>query len=308
MWCIQKAMTEAWLTTAKRKEAQETKIHAALENNYDQTSEALATPNTLDQVNKARQVAVRKATLATKRKRLVATAQADNGAGALMAELQNTSDEQAEQIATGPPSPSNTSTDGQETTGCQTVQTVTDDPGDKTLTTGLQQHGNQRTDPITKTTKKTITTNEKGQTGKATDKTNESVGTTPSTLQMVIVQPEIKCEGCVHCDLLELKIMEPARIKHYLHKYEFLEFAECNGINCTKSIRDVHTASPKDNIHYCDVGKKGWDAPEDDPKKASMECRLVLCQACYRSRGERYELANSGGGRTNGRSSRRRRK
>jgi hypothetical protein len=127
----------------------------------------------------------------------------------------------------------------------------------------------------------------------------------PSTVPTPIVSPpKRKCEGCVHGDLLELKVLEPARIRHYLKQHEFLESATCAGA-CAKSIRAINLASPKANLHYCDVGKKGCDAPDDDPTKASMECGLVLCQACYETRGERYASANSQAGRSS-RSTRRR--
>jgi hypothetical protein len=126
----------------------------------------------------------------------------------------------------------------------------------------------------------------------------------PSTVPSPVGPPKRKCEGCVHCDLLDLKVLEPARIRHYLKKHEFLESATCAGA-CTNSIRAINVASPQANLHYCDVGKRGCDAPDDEPTKASMECGLVLCQACYETRGERYALANSQAGRSS-RSTRRR--
>jgi hypothetical protein len=129
---------------------------------------------------------------------------------------------------------------------------------------------------------------------------------TPSAQPIVNGPPELKCQGCVHCDILELKVMEPSIIRHYLKSHEFLELAKCAG-DCAQSIQAIHTASPRANIHYCDIGKKGYDAPDDDPKKASMECGLVLCLACYAVRGEKYAVENSKDGATSNRSTRRRR-
>jgi hypothetical protein len=98
----------------------------------------------------------------------------------------------------------------------------------------------------------------------------------PSTVPSPVGPPKRKCEGCVHCDLLDLKVLEPARIRHYLKKHEFLESATCTGA-CTNSIRAINVASPNANLHYCDVGKRGCDAPDDDPTKASMEYGLWPC-------------------------------
>ena len=101
--------------------------------------------------------------------------------------------------------------------------------------------------------------------------------------------------------------MEPMHVKHYLKANEFLEFAICAGA-CASAIATVYTALPKTNIYYCEVGKKGFDAPEDEPNKQSMECGLVLCLACYELRGVTYALVNSQNGAANGRSTRCRRK
>ena len=115
--------------------------------------------------------------------------------------------------------------------------------------------------------------------------------------------PPRKCQGCIHCDLLELKAMEPARIKHCLRKHEFLELATCAG-ECAQSIQAVFAAQPKANIHYCDSGKKGFDAPYDDPTKELMACGLVLCLVCHGTWSAQHALANSKNGATNGRTRR----
>jgi hypothetical protein len=130
---------------------------------------------------------------------------------------------------------------------------------------------------------------------------------TPSAEPIVTGPPVLKCEGCVHCDVLELKVMEPSSIRHYLKAHEFLAMATCAG-DCAQSIKAIHTASPRTNLYYCDIGKKGHDAPDDDARKASMECRLVLCPACRATREERHATANSKSGATSNRSTRRRQK
>jgi hypothetical protein len=130
---------------------------------------------------------------------------------------------------------------------------------------------------------------------------------TPSAEPIVTGPLVLKCEGCVHCDVLELKVMEPSSIRHYLKEHEFLAMAKCAG-DCAQSIRTIYTASPKTNLHYCDIGKKGYDAPDDDARKASMECRLVLCPACRATREGRHATANAKSGATSNRSTRRRQK
>ena len=118
----------------------------------------------------------------------------------------------------------------------------------------------------------------------------------PAAAPVVTGPPVPKCEGCLHCDLLELKVMEPKVIKHYLKLNQFLEGAKCAG-GCGSSIKSIHGASPKANIRYCDINKKGFDAPEDDPSKESMECSLVLCMPCYGVREAKYDTVNKRSGR-----------
>ena len=113
-----------------------------------------------------------------------------------------------------------------------------------------------------------------------------------------------KCQGCVHGDLLEMNVMEPARIKHYIKSAELLEFAECAG-DCTHTIRAINEASPKENIYYCDETNKGFYAPDDDLAKPGMECGLILCSPCHAIREARYELEHAKEGTVNRRTSRR---
>ena len=88
--------------------------------------------------------------------------------------------------------------------------------------------------------------------------------------------------------------MEPKVIQHYLKRNQFLERADCAG-DCDQSIKLIHEASPKADIRYCDVNKNGFDAPDDDPSKASMECGLVLCLACYGRKEEKHDAENKRG-------------
>jgi hypothetical protein len=113
-----------------------------------------------------------------------------------------------------------------------------------------------------------------------------------------------KCQGCIHGDLLELKVLEPVHIKHYLKQAGFLALATCAG-ECTHTISDIHRASPKANLYYCDETNKGFHAPDDDPNKASMECGLILCSPCHVVREARYTLAQATEGTGNRRNSRR---
>ena len=111
--------------------------------------------------------------------------------------------------------------------------------------------------------------------------------TMPATLPVSTGQPIIKCQGCIHCDLLELHMMEPTIIRHYLKDNAFLNLAKCAG-DCKRTIKNVHQASPKANLFYCDETIKGFHAPDDDPTKAGMECGLILCVPCHALRETRY--------------------
>ena len=96
-----------------------------------------------------------------------------------------------------------------------------------------------------------------------------------------------------------LKVIEPKVIKRYLKLNRFLELVKCAG-HCSESIGSIHLTSPKANIRYCDTNKKGFDAPEDDPSKESMECSLVLCMPCYGVREAKYGTVNNRGSRRRG--------
>ena len=122
------------------------------------------------------------------------------------------------------------------------------------------------------------------------------------TVAVTTGPPKKKCQGCVHGDLLEMNVMEPAHIKHYIKSAEFLELAKCAG-DCTHTIRAIHEASPKENIYYCDTTNKGFYAPDDDLTKAGMECGLILCSPCHAVREARYALAQATEGTGNRRES-----
>ena len=109
---------------------------------------------------------------------------------------------------------------------------------------------------------------------------------------------------CIHGDLLEMKQMEPAWIRHYLQKDKFLHMAKCAG-ECGNTIEAIFKATPKANIFYCDEQIKGFDAPEDDSTKADMECGLILCPSCHVTCAERYNLEHAMEGSGTRRTSRR---
>ena len=115
--------------------------------------------------------------------------------------------------------------------------------------------------------------------------------------------PKNKCQGCVHGDLLELKVMEPSHIRHYLKSGQFLELEKC--ADCKGDIRSIHLTSPKTNLFYCDETLKGFHAPEADPIKKGLECRLILCSPCHALREVRYAPAHATDGARNRRTSRR---
>lgn len=119
--------------------------------------------------------------------------------------------------------------------------------------------------------------------------------------------PQLKSQGCVHCDLLDLEAMEPSYVPTYLKVNAFLATATCAG-DCQMALHDIYAASPREIIHYCDIGKKGFYAPEDDMIKSSMECGLVLCLPCFETRRLEYEKETGAakGGRRIGRRSNKR--
>ena len=125
---------------------------------------------------------------------------------------------------------------------------------------------------------------------------------TPRCLEIVPVKNT--CQGCVHGDLLELKVMEPVHIKYYLKNEGFLASAKCAG-DCQMSIQEIFIAAPKANLCYCDENNKGFYAPDNDPLKADMECGLILCSPCHATRQEKYALEHTSKGGNNRRNNRR---
>ena len=113
----------------------------------------------------------------------------------------------------------------------------------------------------------------------------------PTTITVPTGPPKPKCQGCIHHDLLELKLMEPKQIRHYIKPAQFLETATCAG-NCKRLMQAIYRASPKANFYYCDETLKGYYAKENDPHKADMECLLVLCSECHAMREVKYAKAN----------------
>ena len=114
-----------------------------------------------------------------------------------------------------------------------------------------------------------------------------------------------KCLGYPHCNLLDMIIMVPGHIKCYIKTpAQYLWFATCAG-DCKKPIRDIVEESSKESLYFCDIGLKGFYAPDDDPKKASMECEMILCVPCHAKRQVQYALIQNDNGTANRRSSRR---
>jgi len=116
--------------------------------------------------------------------------------------------------------------------------------------------------------------------------------------------PTSKCQGCIHCDLLELKVMEPKDIRYYLKQDRLLNLATCAG-ECKARIHAIHLAAPKDKLFYCDETLKGFYAPENDAIKKGLECNLILCAPCRALRFLKYAPAPSTDGAVNRRTSRR---
>lgn len=129
----------------------------------------------------------------------------------------------------------------------------------------------------------------------------------PKVSLHVAVQPDppsTKCQGCIHCDLLELKEMEPKDIRYYLKPDRLLNLASCAGV-CKARIHAIYQAAPKDNLFYCDETLKGFYAPENDDIKKGLECNLILCAPCRALRFLQYAPVPSTDGAVNRRTSRR---
>ena len=116
--------------------------------------------------------------------------------------------------------------------------------------------------------------------------------------------PKTKCQGCIHRDLLEMTVMDPRHIKIYIKPEEFLENARCAG-KCKETIWNIHKATPKAKLYYCDDMITGFRAPDADPGKSALECGLVLCVPCHADRELKCNLESGNGDSTHRRSSRR---
>ena len=173
------------------------------------------------------------------------------------------------------------------------VAVAATDNGVSALAAELQLEDNSAVHPTTPALMNISTVTD--STSQPVSKRQHSINKSPSIITpAVIVQtgpPQTKCQGCVHGDLLEMNVMEPAHIKHYLKVGEYLELATCKG-DCNDTIKNIHLASPKANIYYCDESNKGFYAPDDDPIKQGMECGLILCYPCHAVREETYALEN----------------
>jgi hypothetical protein len=92
--------------------------------------------------------------------------------------------------------------------------------------------------------------------------------------------------------LLELAALEQGNAPTYL------KYNASGGCHMCRGVQQglqrylccaIYAAAPCDIIHYCDTGKKGFDAPDEDKLKPLMECVLVLYLPCYEKRLLEYE-------------------
>jgi hypothetical protein len=233
------------------------------------TNVALVTPDQMDIAAKERTAAIRVAFSGVKqRQKAVASAPADNGTVSLSAELQLN-------LQTSP----------------QLVST------DAVQESTIRTPANKRT--IVATTTAPVGPKRR----RVVEVANVAMPTAASPPKN---PPSKKCQGCVHNDLLELKVMEAAHVKHCLKRGMFLEMAICAGV-CNSTIADINRAAPKTKLHFCDEAIKGFHACENDPAKMDLECGLVLCVPCYSKRDAQCALEqNNGDGQGKGRRTRRR--
>jgi hypothetical protein len=240
---------------------------AALDVHHKTGGEPLVTPARQDMLNKEKKSDDRRAmTSNNKRHKAVAVAPSQNGIDALSAELQRQSTAMDQPSTTDDTENGPTMEDDEQTTNETT-------PTDATV-------------PKRRRVAK-VTTN-----------------TVPAMTSLPSAPAKRKCQGCVHGDLLDMTVMEPRHIRHYLEPSRFLEWATCAG-DCANPIKQILLAAPSENLYYCDVGLKGFNAPDDDLNKKGMECGLVLCTPCHAKRAVLYDQEKSKNGRGNRRSSRR---
>ena len=178
-------------------------------------------------------------------------------------------------------------------------------------TTDLDHHNATVVTPVTmappskkKRKTKAATSSCKPKAVNSSRSTKTATTSMPKTAVVPTALLHNKCQGCIHGDLLEMKVMEPAGIKHYLKRYHFLEKAICAG-DCKHTIEAVFRASPKAKLYYCDETNKGYDAPDDDLAKADMQCGLILCSPCRALRDIQYTQETTAKGSDNRRTSRR---
>ena len=265
-------------TTESRKLlVQHKRRQLALEEPDMPTGESLVTPDHIDKLHKQRSVDVRRALKSTNARPPAVTANpAANGVNAFSAELQ--------------------------------IQNESVIPHD---TTALDDHNTTVVTPATtapsstrKRKTKAAASSRNPKAVNASRRTKTATASVPETAVVPTALLQNKCQGCIHGDLLEMKVMEPAGIKHYLKRNHFLEKAICAG-NCNHTIEAIFRASPKAKLYYCDETNKGFDAPDDDLAKADMQCGLILCSPCRALRDIQYTQETTANGSNNRRTSRR---
>jgi hypothetical protein len=175
--------------------------------------------------------------------------------------------------------------------------------GTSALSTELQHHCVGRT-----VANKINNTVDAPTTGPTMQKRKRKVNVPVSVATLATSVPagpaRIKCQGCIHGDLLEMTVMESRHIKHYLKPQELLEKASCAG-KCHDTIKNIHQAAPKSKLYFCDEIIKGFRAPDDDPCKSDLECGLILCVPCHADREVQYNLERGNSNSAHRRSSRR---
>jgi hypothetical protein len=179
------------LPASGQKVLRKIKLTSALALHNVQTCNSLVTPAQQDAINKSRKTAV---ALAKKRKMAVAAAPADNGSGVLADEPQQNQVGPGGTILTGPslPAPPKQGENTQHhTPSAEPIVNGQVGPGETSLPSTTPQ--------VNTTTMPVAADSSLPKPKKKRKKTQHPV---PSAEPIVNGLPELKCQGCVHCDVL----------------------------------------------------------------------------------------------------------
>ena len=175
---------------------------AALDVHHKPGGEPLVTPAIQDRLNKQKKSDDRQAmTSLNKRRKAVAVAPSNNGISALSAELQQR-------------------------------RTAMDQPSTTDDTVNGPTMGNDE-----QTTNETTTTD--ATVPKRRRVAEVTTHTVPAMTSLPSAPAKRKCQGCVHGDLLDMKVMEPKHIRHYLEPSGLLEWATSR-----RRLRQSNQANP----------------------------------------------------------------